>query len=350
MGHDEDKNSFDAGAAKPITSQPRTNITGNNRLGMRSGRNISAAQAELDRISADSNPNAVPSTATGDIVLNNPAPKGKKSPKIIILAILVVLAVVAAVVSVVVTNGNNGGNGGSGNGGSGNDESASDPNLPVETAKESFNEYYHYLIDKTNSKNNISQNDIDNNMSYLDVNTTAVDSNEYLTELDKKYRAFISDYGKTVGAYSPENMQAYFYGYHKIQGDYIGLDLIGKYREVGIDGAKNYLYESITPLNDVFITNTTLDSFVEATRNMGAKFIELVSIMDGFGCIQNDNTISARCNYLTDENARNVSSEYEQYVVEANELSFSLKTSAYVNLRNVYYEIYGISENSGDTE
>ena len=47
MGHDEDKKYFNA------------------RVGMRPSRNISAAQAELDRIAADSNPNAAPAETAG---------------------------------------------------------------------------------------------------------------------------------------------------------------------------------------------------------------------------------------------------------------------------------------------
>ena len=86
MGHDEDKKYFNA------------------RVGMRPGRDISAAQAELDRISADSNPNKV--EGTGDIVLNVPAAKSKKNPKVIVLGVLLILAIVAVVVSIILTKGN----------------------------------------------------------------------------------------------------------------------------------------------------------------------------------------------------------------------------------------------------
>lgn len=86
MGHDEDKKYFNA------------------RVGMRPGRDITAAQAELDRISATSNPNKV--EETGDIVLSAPVVKTKKNPKVIILGVLLVLAIIAVVVSIILTKGN----------------------------------------------------------------------------------------------------------------------------------------------------------------------------------------------------------------------------------------------------
>lgn len=107
MGHDEDKNNFDTGGASPtpVAPNPRATITSGNRLGMRQSRNVSAAQAELDRISKDSNPNASAPAESGDIVLNNPATKSGKSPKIFILVILIVLALVAFLVSLIITKG-----------------------------------------------------------------------------------------------------------------------------------------------------------------------------------------------------------------------------------------------------
>lgn len=101
MGHDEDKNNFDTGgsSAPSVNPNPRAAITGNNRLGMRPSRNVSNAQAELDRISKDSNPNKF--EETGDIVLNNSVKK--KSPKIIILIALLIVTVIVVIVSVIVT-------------------------------------------------------------------------------------------------------------------------------------------------------------------------------------------------------------------------------------------------------
>ena len=105
MGHDEDKNNFDTGGTSPtpVTPNPRATITSGNRLGMRTSRNVSAAQAELDRISADSNPNAVPSSSTGDITLTPSEPKSKSNKKIFLLIGLAIVAVVIFVVNLFIS-------------------------------------------------------------------------------------------------------------------------------------------------------------------------------------------------------------------------------------------------------
>jgi hypothetical protein len=101
MGHDEDTNNFNVSGnspVTPVTPNPRAQL-GNNRLGMRPARNLSAKE-ELDRISADSNPNATASN--GDIVLNAGA-KPKKDKKIIVIIMLAIVTVIAIIASLFIT-------------------------------------------------------------------------------------------------------------------------------------------------------------------------------------------------------------------------------------------------------
>lgn len=88
MGHDEGKNNFGGGV------NPASN----------------SAMDELNRISADLNPNRIEATGTGDIKLS--ADKGPKDKKIFIIAILAVLIVIAFAANLFITKNGIGGIGG----------------------------------------------------------------------------------------------------------------------------------------------------------------------------------------------------------------------------------------------
>lgn len=341
MGHDEDKNNFDTGGTSttPVTPNPRATITGSNRLGMRPSRNVSAAQAELDRISKESNPNAIPASDTGDIVLNNPAPKGK-TPKIMIIGIVVIVVLVAVLVGLILTKQN------ASKGGTGDGESKG---LEISTAKSSFNSFYNYLTAKNDSDSDIKEGTFTVD-SYLELNQDMDGKSTYLDNLEAKADAFSEAYIKTVGGKKSEDVYAYYVSYYKLLDTISKLDYVSVYKQSGADVARNYVYETILPVKDGNKTNTILDNIIELERGFYDMQVSLLPAIERRGCILANNTINAKCSIVGEPEALAIQDQYIQTLSSINLQSSNLRSQASSSLSELYSEIYGININGTDTQ
>ena len=340
MGLDEDKNNFNGGGnppATPVVPNPRTQF--NNRLGMRPARSLSAKE-ELDRISADSNPNATAQSAGGDIILGA-TPKPKKNKKGIILVVLLVLAIIIAVTSAVLIK-----NKTSGNGNGGTDQ-------PVETSKKAFNKLFHYIADRSDNDADISTDDMSNFVAYIDQEQSDDNISSYLKDFDDKYQAFAANYGKTVGKIIPSDIYPYFYGYANINYIISHTNSIEDYRDDGVEEAKKNIYESVKPVGKADKTNTELDEYIGLQRSIMISSIDLFAYLDKAGCVdEQKNTVKSNCGAILekDETVAQLQSVIAESSIASLDKRSTMRSKAYSELKKLYKEIYNIEETtSGDS-
>ena len=281
MGHDEDKNNFDTNGASttPVKPNPLATITSGNRLGMRQSRNISAAQAELDRISADSNPNA---QSGDDIVLNSGNTDGGINKKYLIIGVLLVVSIIAAILSVMVTSGGIPGIGKNNtvNVSSATKSAFSDFTSTYLGSNANFSELY-----KTSDAYNVDDAIESGDKAFFGTSKQKLEAltNSLDDKTDESVKTMINQYSKLFNF-------VYAYGTTDVPTE---EKIIAKYTAGGRAGAEKY----ITDAYAVLLANKYDDSD-DVTNADKAYYLAMVNQLDLYtlnGCLTQTGSTNEKC-------------------------------------------------------
>ncbi|MBR1874891.1 hypothetical protein IJ798_00730 [Candidatus Saccharibacteria bacterium] len=259
----------------------------NNRLGMRPSRNLSATE-ELNRISADSNPNPAP---TGDIVLSSGAPKssgGGKKVLIISLIILVFAALVGGAIFFMIQE--QGGNGSS-------SSSSVKGDYKIE-----FNQFANYLI-RGEVKDTALTGTNDSLGNYAFNKAIRGDENTKKSFMEKAYGL----YEKFNNDYSASNIEdddlnarvKSYYGSIKMLYLYEMSDKLSdeeifrEYIEKGEDSARELVDNSYAEMfnSDSEVAKT----YAEVLREANSAYLAQLVKYAGVGCVSKENGLDRKC-------------------------------------------------------
>ena len=307
MGHDEDRNFNGEDAVQSSSASI-------------------SVKDELNRISG-ATPQA--QTSGGDIILNK---SSKKNVKIVVIVIAATIFIVGGIIAATLIK-----NGNKSSGPVVNNTSAS---------KTAFNNFYHYLVDKTDSDDDISAQDFEKFSAYLEKKPNDNNLN-YLSVLDEKYQAFVGEYFKTVGKTNIEDVYPYYYGYFRIVLGASQINMNRIYKEEGLENTQKYIYEAVEPLGDASKTNTELDDYVKNRREELILKSNLMPYIDAAGCIDENFVTREGCSYIRDEYSIGIENQISNLMNIRKEIVDKMERRANRQMRDLYDEIYEINTEKG---
>lgn len=238
---------------------------------------------------------------------------GKSKKTIIFLGLAVVaILIVVLVVGMALSKGGNGGNNKNTDG-----TSVASPT----TVREQFNAFYHYLTEN-NPKDikDITVEDLTRTSFYIDsTDLTSAQRDNFLKAFNDEMTKFIEAYSGTGGEQPLDNIYAYVYVLHKLDGITVS-ELRDIYNSEGATAARKRLADMYQNYNSDN-SNSLLDAYIILEQEYLTAFIDSLETGDGSG--------------VADKQSAAMQAKYD------------LRLAAHDDLEYLYSEVYDKNLNEG---
>ena len=251
-------------------------------MGQDENKNFNALE-ELNRISAGSNPNTVPSTGTGDIVLRNDG--GNKKTKKLALVAIIILAVIAVVAVVVLSI-----------------KTATDiANAPGDYKKE-YNQFANYLINGEKKETALegSNNGLRNYAFNKAFRGEDEEKKKFIEEAYGLFEKFYTDF--SAADIKDDVLKARaksYYGVIKMLYLYETSDkledvkIVQEYMEKSEANAKKLINDSYSNMSGS--DSDTAKAYAELLKEAGQAYLVTLVKYNNNGCISKEKGIDRNC-------------------------------------------------------
>lgn len=203
------------------------------------------------------------------------------------------------------------------------------------SVKVAFNEYANYVLLGRDSKDDVTEEMVEESEPFFESITDIGEMNQYLKKVNEKYEKLESVYYSDSG-YEDDDLFAikvYFQEFPSIN-EIDGEDLLLAYKNTGINVANEMIEEAYYSVE----LGQPLEEYVNTLKDFAEAQLQMYIDMDKAGCLGTD-----ECYGKTDGGLDLMLT----YIIEIDEMVGRMRVMAREALIEMYSDIYGIKEVEG---